>query len=154
MKRGIFVLKKVRKDLIALGAAIVLLAGLLVAIGINSGEAKLNFVALEEAKIPQAIVTDVIPEYRELERALACKVDDKIYVIVTRGEKPTTGFEVAIDRMSLKQEDEKSKLIVYAKFADPAKGASNAQVLSYPYAVAEVEIRGLPDMIELQVQYL
>lgn len=103
MKRGVFVLKKVRKDLIALGAAIVLLAGLLVAIGINSGEAKVDFIPLEEAKIPQTIITDVIPEYRELERALACKVDDKIYVLVTRGEKPTTGFEVAIDRMSLMQ---------------------------------------------------
>lgn len=40
----------------------------------------------------------MIPEYRELERALGCLIDGKVYVIVTRGEKPTAGYEVSIDQ--------------------------------------------------------
>ena len=42
---------------------------------------------------------------RLLERALACCIDDDIYVIVTRGEKPTSGFKVAVDHMTLEEQD-------------------------------------------------
>ena len=43
------------------------------------------------------------------------------YVIVTRGEKPTSGFKVAVDHMALEEQDGKSTMIVYAGFKDPDK---------------------------------
>lgn len=112
-----------------------------------------EFQVLNEKKIPQEISSDVLPEYRTLERALACMVDDQVYVIVTRGEKPASGFKVEIDKMKLEKEEQKENLIVYATFKDPAKENSVSQVVNYPIKVAKTELKSLPDEIELRVQY-
>jgi hypothetical protein len=118
------------------------------------GNTDVNFRVLNEGEIPQQITSQVIPEYRQLERALACVVDDKVYVVATRGEKPTSGYEIAIDRMTLEEEDGVTTLIVYAKFTDPQPGLALAQVLTYPVQVAETELSELPDQIQLKVQYV
>ena len=112
-----------------------------------------EFKELNEQDYPQEITSDVIPEYRSLERALACVVDDKVYVLVTRGEKPASGYKVNIDKMKLEEDDGKSVLVVYATFRDPAKNDSMSQVLTYPVKVAETQLKKLPDEIELRVQY-
>jgi hypothetical protein len=117
-------------------------------------DTEVNFRILSETEIPQQIATQVIPEYRQLERALACKVDDKIYVIATRGEKPTSGYEIAIDKMTIEEEDGKTVLVVYAKFKDPQPGLALSQVLTYPLQVAETDLTDLPDQIQLKVQYV
>ena len=92
-----------------------------------SGAKEVGFEQVPEDELPEAITSDIIPEYKTLERALACCIDDDIYVIVTRGEKPTSGFKVAVDHMALEEQDGKSTLIVYAGFKDPdgRKGAQN-----------------------------
>ena len=112
-----------------------------------------EYTVLSEKEYPQAISGEVIPEYRSLERALACKVDDRVYVVVTRGEKPASGYKVNIERMRLVAEKEKETLVVYAVFKDPAKNESMSQVLTYPLKVAETKLKTLPDEIELRVQY-
>jgi hypothetical protein len=88
-----------------------------------------------------------------LERALACVVDDKIYVIASRGEKPTSGYEIAIDKMSVSEEDGVKTLKIYTVFKDPQPGTALTQVLTYPLQVAETDLAYLPDQIELKVQY-
>lgn len=118
------------------------------------GNTDVNFRVLNEGEIPQQITGQVLPEYRQLERALACMVDDKVYVVATRGEKPTSGYEIAIDRMELDEEDGVTTLMVYAKFKDPQPGLSLTQVLTYPLQVAETELTELPDQIQLKVQYV
>ncbi|NLP30260.1 MAG: protease complex subunit PrcB family protein [Clostridiales bacterium] len=118
------------------------------------GDTEVNFTVLNESEIPQQIATQVIPEYRQLERALACKVDDKIYVIATRGEKPTSGYEIAIDKMTIEEDDGRTILVVYAKFTDPQPGLALSQVLTYPLQVAETDLTDLPDQIQLKVQYV
>ena len=47
-----------------------------------------EFKVLSEQDYPQEICSDVIPEYRSLERALACVVEDKVYVIAREYEIP------------------------------------------------------------------
>ena len=142
-----------KKGLLAIGIIIVILIGLLVAVNLMKGDEAVDFRVLSDAEIPQDITSSVIPEYRDLERALACMVDDKVYVIVTRGEKPTSGFEVKIDKMLVEDKDGKSTLAVYADFKDPEPGTALAQVLTYPLQVAETGLTVLPDQIELRVQY-
>ncbi len=133
----------------------VLTALAVVAAGIlfTGGGKTVEFKVLSEQNYPQEIASDVIPEYRSLERALACVVDEKVYVIVTRGEKPASGYKVDIEKMKLEEGDGKSVLIVYAVFRDPAKNDSMSQVLTYPVKVAETQLKKLPDEIELRVQY-
>ena len=117
------------------------------------GGRQVEFTVLEEAEIPQAVLTEVIPEYRDLERALGCVVDGKVYVLVTRGEKPTAGFEIAIDKMKLEKSEHGQNLVVTALFTDPPAGEAVAQVITYPYQVALTDLTELPDTIELRTVF-
>ena len=78
-----------KKEIIAIAVAAVVLVGLIVAFGVSSKETNIKFEKVAEKVMPREIEADILPEYRDLERALACKVGKDIYVIVTSGEKPT-----------------------------------------------------------------
>ncbi|QIB69140.1 protease complex subunit PrcB family protein [Aminipila butyrica] len=150
-------LKKIKwpsKKVLIIGLVIVIavVAGIFIMGNLNGAET-VKFKVLGDNEIPQDIVGQVIPEYRDLERALACMVDDKVYVLVSRGEKPTSGFAVTIDRMLVEEKDGVTNLAVYAKFADPEPGVALTQILTYPLQVAETGLTTLPDQIELRVQY-
>lgn len=132
---------------------ILIMLAVLFAMNHFKGNESVDFRVLEENEIPQDIVSQVIPEYRDLERALACMVDDKVYVLVSRGEKPTSGFDVSVEKMSLEEEDGVMNLVVYANFTDPEPGEALTQILTYPLKVAETGLTQLPDQIELRVQY-
>lgn len=120
--------------------------------GVGGGK-KVEFKQLAADEVPKSIETDVIPEYRELERALGCLIDGKVYVIVTRGEKPTAGYEVAIDKMTLEKTKAGTNMKVHATFTEPQEGVAVSQVVTYPYAVASTDLTSLPDTIELIVKY-
>ena len=137
---------------------VILLAVIVLVIGavilMFGGEKKVEYTVLGEKEIPQDIVSQVIPEYRQLERALACVVDGKVYVLASRGEKPTSGYEIAIDKMAMQEKDGTKTLIVYTKFKDPSAGKALTQAITYPIQVAETKLTRLPDQIELKVQYV
>ncbi len=146
--------KPSRKGILAIVVILAVVAAAAVfTANLLKGDKAVEFKVLSENQIPQDISSQVIPEYRTLERALACVVEDKVYVVVTRGEKPTSGFEVDIDKMKLEEQDGKTNLVVYADFKDPEKGNALAQVLTYPLKVAETGLTELPDEIELRIQY-
>lgn len=151
------VIKKMRKPskkmLIIIAIIIIAIAAGVAGYIILGGDEKVSFKVLGESEYPQQIANQVIPEYRALERALACVIDDKIYVIASRGEKPTSGYEIAIDKMTISEEDGVKTLKVYTVFKDPQPGAALTQVLTYPLQVAETDLSFLPDQIELKVQY-
>lgn len=130
---------------IAIAAAV---AGVVVMCVMNSSE-RIEFTVLDDKDIPREIESQVLPEYRNLERALACIVDDKVYVVVTRGEKTTSGYEVDINKMIMNDD----KLEVYAKYSDPEEGKAVSQVLTYPCKVARTELASLPESIELRIMY-
>ncbi|MDO4552373.1 MAG: protease complex subunit PrcB family protein [Bacillota bacterium] len=141
------------KTLIVLGAAVAILAAAAIWLFLLKGEEEIEFTVLEESQIPQEITAQVIPEYRTLERALACKVGETIYVLATRGEKTSSGYDINISKMVMVEEDGKTSLVVYAEFTDPESGASLTQTLTYPLQVAATELTELPDSIELKVRY-
>lgn len=143
-----------RKKRVA-AAAVLMVAGAAVWLGLSmfSGAKEIGFQKVDEDKLPRDITSDIIPEYKTLERALACCIDDDIYVIVTRGEKPTSGFKVAVDRLELEEKDGKSTLIVYANFKDPDKKTAFSQIITYPVAVVKTDLKQLPEDIELRIQY-
>lgn len=142
-----------KKGIIGILIAVIIAVGSGTAVYIMDQQKNVDFTVLGENEIPQDISGDVLPEYRSLERALACLVDNKVYVVVTRGEKPASGYKVDIDKMKLESEAGKETLIVYAEFTDPNKESSMSQVLNYPVKVAETELAKLPDEIELRIQY-
>ncbi len=138
-------------------AGIIILAGALSMIAafllFNGGEESVKFEVVEEKDLPHDITANVIPQYRSLERALACKVDDDVYVVVTRGEKPSSGFDVSVDRIMIEEDEGKTNLIVYAIFEDPQKQTAISQIITYPAEVVKTGLDELPDSIELRIQY-
>ncbi len=142
-----------KKMLVIFAVIIVAIAAIVAGMMIFKGDVTVGYKVLGESEYPQQIASQVIPEYRALERALACVVDDKIYVIASRGEKPTSGYEIVIDKMAVTEEDGIKTLKVYTVFKDPQPGTALTQVLTYPLQVAETDLSFLPDQIELKVQY-
>lgn len=136
---------------------IVIAAVVIIAVGLKmtgeGGTGGVVFKQLTEDAVPQEITSQIIPEYRDMERALACVVEDKVYVLATRGEKPTTGYDISIESMSLEEKDSVSTLTVNAVFTDPQAGASLTQEATYPYVVAETDIAKLPDKIQMKITY-
>lgn len=151
------VIKKMRKPskrmLIIIAIIIIAIAAVVAGMMIFEGDEKVSYKVLGESDYPQQIANQVIPEYRALERALACVIDDKIYVIASRGEKPTSGYEIAIDKLAVSEEEGVKTLKVFVVFKDPQPGTALTQVLTYPLQVAETDLAYLPDQIELKVQY-
>ena len=146
-----------KKTILAVGVIVIIgvLLWMLLGRGLLDlgGGKNVNYKTISKDEIPKAIDTEVIPEYRELERALGCLVDGKIYVVVTRGEKPTSGYSVSIEKMTLEKKDGKNNLKVEALFGEPEEGVAQSQVTTYPYAVALAELETLPDSIELISKY-
>lgn len=143
-----------KKKFIAIG--ILLAAGICVAVvctGLLGDSDPVKFQEVKESELPKDITSDIIPEYRTLERALACAVDEDIYVIVTRGEKPTSGFNVSVNKITLEEKNGKENLIVYALFEDPQKETAISQIITYPTQVVKTNLKELPDSIELRIQY-
>ena len=140
------------KKLVIGAVALALVAGGIAIMG--GGGTDVDFTVLSEDQYPGQIVSQVIPQYRKLERALACVVDDKIYVVATRGEKASDGYEITIDKMMLMEEDGSTTLEVYCKFTDPAPETALGQAVTYPLQVAVTELEKLPEHISLKVQYV
>lgn len=151
------VIKRMRKPskrmLIICAIIIIAIAAVVAGMMIFEGDEKVSYKVIGESEYPQQIANQVIPEYRALERALACVIDDKIYVIASRGEKPTSGYEIAIDKLAVSEEEGVKTLKVFVVFKDPQPGTALTQVLTYPLQVAETDLAYLPDQIELKVQY-
>lgn len=79
-------------------------------------------------------------------------VEDKggFWIILTRGEKRTGGYDVKVSDVSMVPQDGgKSRLIVSYKYSDPSPGMMVTQVLTYPVEV--ILLKGLsqkPDDVE------
>ncbi len=142
-----------KKTLIGFIILVAIVAAVLLWTDFFGGDKDVGFTVLNEADLPQQIVSQVIPEYRQMERALACIIDNKVYVIATRGEKPTSGYEITIDKMKMTDKDGVKKLEVYTQFKDPDPNTALTQVLTYPMQIAETDLTALPEKIELKVKY-
>jgi hypothetical protein len=147
--------EKSRNNLIRIGIVVIAAAAIVIGLKVTGGNGggDVTFTQLTEEAIPQEITSQIIPEYRDMERALACVVDDKVYVMASRGEKPTTGYDISIDSITLAEDDDVSNLTVNAVFTDPQEGASMTQEVTYPYVVAETDLTELPDKIQLKITY-
>lgn len=119
----------------------------------NEGEKEVKFKTLELSEVPKK-VQDLVPKYLYEERALACKVDNEIYIIVTRGEKRTEGYSVTLDKLIKVKNDGNYDLVAHAKYKDPKPNEMVGQRITYPVVVVKAELDKLPDKIKLEVEYV
>lgn len=142
------------KRIVTIVAIIVFIAALLFFFRYfrGKGAEKVGFETIEPENMPKQI-TEVLPNYRTKEKALVAKINDEIYVVVTRGEKNTAGYEVEIDKLTLTEENGEKTLTVYAKYKDPKPGDVTAQILTYPFTVVKTDMEELPQKVVLEREY-
>ena len=142
------------KKIVTVVAIIIFIAALLFFFRYFRGKGVQNvsFDNINPENIPRQI-TEVLPNYRMKEKALVCKINDEIFVVVTRGEKNTAGYEVEIDKITLSQADGENVLTVYAEYKDPKPGDVTAQIITYPFAVVKTDLEELPQKVILERQY-
>ncbi len=142
------------KRIITIVAIVVFIAALLFFFRYLRGKDAQNvsFESIEPENIPEQI-SEVLPNYRMKEKALVCRVNDDVYVVVTREEKNTAGYEVEIDKLTLSNVDGENVLTVYAEYTDPKPGDVTAQILTYPFKVVKTEMKELPQKVVLEKEY-
>lgn len=118
----------------------------------GKGAENVGFDTIDPENMPRQI-TEVLPNYRMKEKALVAKINDEIYVVVTRGEKNTAGYEVEIDKLTLTDENGEKVLTVYAEYTDPKPGDVTAQILTYPFTVVKTDLQELPQKVILEKEY-
>ena len=141
-----------KKNIIAFIIIIIILGLIFIPKYFRVGDKEVRFKTREKEEIPQKIV-DVLPNYLADERALGCKVDEEIFVVVTRGEKNTDGYGVSIDKIEKIKTEEDYQLAIYAVFKDPKPDEIVAQKISYPFTIVKTDLKELPSKIELEVLY-
>ena len=97
-----------------------------------------DYTILQREAIPEKIL-DMMDKYVDEERALAVKLNDQIYVVVTRGNDKNHGIEM--DKIDIVKQDDKNIMRVKIVYKEKEK--------SYPYIVVETNLNELPDSIEL-----
>ena len=97
-----------------------------------------DYTILQREAIPEKIL-DMMDKYVNEERALAVKLNDKIYVVVTRGNDKNHGIEM--DKIDVVNKDNKNIMRVKIVYKEKEK--------SYPYIVVETNLNELPDSIVL-----
>lgn len=143
-----------KKRYIAIGIIIIFILVILFAPKyISKGDKKVKYKVLESSEIPEKI-KEILPKYLTEERALTCRLNDEIYVLITRGEKQTGGYMVEVDKIIREQRSrDEFDLVVYAKFKDPDVNDIVAQGFSYPFAIVKTNLNKMPDSVKLEVEY-
>lgn len=132
---------------------VVILAIIFIPKYLNKGDKKVKYKVLKSSEIPEKI-KEILPKYLTEERALSCRLNDEIYVLVTRGEKNTGGYTVQVDRIiKEKRTKEDFDLIVYAKFKDPDVNDIVAQGFTYPFTIVKTNLNKMPESINLEIEY-
>jgi len=142
------------KKILTVIALIIFIAALLYFFRYFKGKGAKNvgFDKIETENIP-AQINEVLPNYRVKEKALVCRINDEIFVVVTRGEKNSAGYDVGIKKITLGTVDGQKVLTVYAEYTDPKPGDVTAQILTYPYVVVKTDLTELPEKVVLEKEY-
>ncbi len=104
--------------------------------------APVDYVMVQRDAIPDKIL-NMMDDYVHKERAIALIIDEKVYVIVTRGENTDYGIEV--NKINLQNKEDKKVMQVEILYKEKEK--------SYPFVVVETNMKSLPDKIELNKKF-
>ena len=120
-------------------AMILIIGGFIVIPNMFMEQSKpVDYTILQREAIPEKIL-DMMDKYVNEERSLAVKLENKIYVVVTRGNDKNHGIEM--DKIDIVKQDDKNIMRVKVVYKDKEE--------SYPYIVVETNLNELPDTIEL-----
>lgn len=143
-----------KKHYIIIGLLLLVILGIFLSSKIlNKGDDEVKFRVLESSEIPEKI-KEILPKYLSEEKALTCRLNDEIYVVVTRGEKTTGGYSVEVDTI-IKEENGEGEfdITVVAKYNDPEPDEMVSQGFDYPFTIVKTDLNTMPKSINLEVKY-
>lgn len=103
------------------------------------GPTEMNFQRVQEEQLPEEVQTWLDENIIEPGKDTYAH-EDKLYILVAYGEKPTAGYSVEISKV----EKSDGNINVYSSFQDPGKDDMVATVITYPYDLIVIEDQGLP----------
>jgi len=119
----------------------------------NKGDNEVRFKVLDSSEIPEKI-KEILPKYLSEEKALTCRLNDEIYVVVTRGEKKTGGYSVEVEKIIKEERDSGDfDITVVAKYCDPDPDEIVTQGFDYPFTIVKTDLDEMPKKINLKVEY-
>lgn len=101
-----------------------------------------DYILVDRQSIPDKIL-NMMDDYIDKERALSIIVDDKVYIIATRGQN--TDYGIDIDKITIENNEGKQVMnvsVVYKKKEE-----------AYPFVVVETNLKSLPDKIQLEKKF-
>lgn len=143
------------KKYLIFGLALIIILGALIAPKLlKNKDGEVSFKTMDKEDLPTEIL-EALPKYIMEERALTCKFEDEIYVIVTRGEKKSMGYFVDIENIVKESYgDNKFDLVVNAKFIDPNPDEIVSQEYDYPIIVVKTNLKEMPQAVHLEIEYI
>lgn len=102
----------------------------------------IDYIIVQRDSIPDKIL-DMMDDYIDEERALATIINDKVYVITTRGDNKDYGMD--IEKINIENREGKEVMIVEITYKKKEE--------SYPFVVAQTNLKNIPDKIELNTKY-
>ncbi len=88
-----------------------------------------------------AHINSMVQQQKKEERAAAYIAEDTVYLVVTRGEKPTGGYDVSvagIEKTNIGQEG--YSVDIYVEYKNPGPGQLVAQVVTYPHVIVKTDL--------------
>jgi len=103
-----------------------------------------TFKAVTISEAPEEI-RKAVKETLDEEKAAVYVIEREVYIVVTRGEKPTGGYGVEIVDMDkfIFKEDEFA-VTVKVNYKDPQPGQLVTQAITYPFIVVKTGLKDIP----------
>lgn len=111
----------------------------------------ISFSIIDPAGAPGKIV-DLVNRLKTSESATLAEADGSTYVLVTRGEQPTGGFDTKIEKVTQSVSDGKGSATVRVLFTDPKPGQAVSQGITYPLALVKLDTGKKPDEVTFIIQ--
>lgn len=110
---------------------------------------KLVFERYDVEKAPER-VKSLVNENVDRETTVLVEDKGKFWIILTRGEKRTGGYDVKVSDVSVVPQDgAKRRLVVSYRYSDPTPGMMVTQVLTHPVEIILLKgMNELPDNVE------
>jgi hypothetical protein len=90
-------------------------------------------------------IREMVENTKEEEKAGVYVVDDVVYIVVTRGEKPTGGYGVkVVDIDKYIMDEDKFGVVVKIEYIDPKPGQPVTQAIAYPFTIVRTELTDIP----------
>ncbi|MDA8211229.1 MAG: protease complex subunit PrcB family protein [Clostridia bacterium] len=107
------------------------------------GKTPLSFTVLDLSAAPKGL-RELAGQNREKATATGIKLEGNVYLLITRGVKPTGGYNVEIGPVTQETKAGRTVIVVAVKYTDPKPDQMVTQAITYPMAAAKLNLKTIP----------